>query len=168
MPPATSAAQVATSPQPSTSDFLSIGLPLKPPATVTVYSNISVPYPSTIYELSTALQTTTIVESSTVYVPSPTTLVQLSSILVRQPTTVFDISTIFVSQPAVSCQQPVCLPIVTTVSQVVTLTPPTPLPSTTTLILPQATVTSLLQSIDYIYATRTQFITGEFLFPRFS
>lgn len=169
MLPATSAAQTPITTQQSASDVLSIRLPLEPPATITIYSNISIPYLSTIYESSTVLQTTTVIESSTIYVPSPTTLVQFSSILVPQPTTVFGISTVFVSQPAVSCQQPVCLPVVTTVSQVVTLTPPTPLPSTTTLTLPQATVTGFLQIPNYVYATMTQFVTSksEFFFPMF-
>lgn len=166
VPPPASAAPL---PLPSLSAELSIRLPPLPPATVTVYSNISVPYLSTILEFSTILQPTTIVDISTIYVPLPTTLVQLSSIFVPQPTTIVETSSIFVP---LSFQAPntqlstACYPIVTTVLQMVTLSP---VPSTTTLVLPQATVTTVERSTDYIvrtetdyvYDTTTQFITGE-------
>ena len=163
IPLITSAAPLTAPTLSSSSVDLSIGLPLLPPATVTIYSNISIPYLSTVYELSTVLQPTTIVDLSTIYVPSPTTLVQLSSIFIPQPTTIFQVSTISAPQPVASCQQPVCLPIITTVSRVITLTfsPPIPLPSATTITLPQVTVTSLVPSIDYVYETVTELITSK-------
>lgn len=163
VPITTSTAQSTASVLSSSFADLSNALPLLPPATVTIYSNVSILYLSTVYEMSTVLQPTTIVDLSTIYVPSPTTLVQLSSVFVPQPTTIFEVSTILALQPIASCQQPVCLPIITTVSRVFTSTffPPTPLPSATTVTLPQATVTSLVPSIDYIYETVTELITSK-------
>lgn len=99
--------------------------------TLTIYSNISVPY------VSTVLQPTTLLELSTIYIPS----VLVSSIFVPQQTTVFHVST-------------------TTVSQLSALIFPTP-PLSNTALLPSAPTTVVQRSTQYIYATITLFITSK-------